>query len=491
MSTDSSLKNKTVSSLLWKFGERISAQLVSMIVSIVLARLLTPDDYGVVGIIAIFFAFANVLISGGFNAALIQKKDANIEDYSNVLFISLISSTIVYLILFFCAPYLAHIYDKEILVPVIRVMGITLFISAFKSVLCAYISSRLQFKKFFLSTIVGTIISAVVGIVMAAKGYGCWALVGQQMTNVLIDTLVLYFSTRVRFVFKFTPRKAKGLFRYGWKILVASEISVLYEEINPLIIGVKFSAANLAFYAKGKSFPNLINASLADSLSAVLFPVMAKIQDDKEAVLRCTRNYMRLTSFVIFPAMIGFLAIAENFVLILLTEKWLPTTIYIQMFCIVYMFNIIQVGNLQVIRAIGRSDIILKLEIIKKSLYSIVILLFVFLTNDPVYLGLACIVNTGLATVINTYPNKKLIGYKYSMQLSDLIWNFLTAIAMGAVVWAIGLLGINLYLLLILQVFTGVIVYTLLSLITKNPAMKYFISTIKSFFAKRRRADAC
>ncbi len=479
-------KNKTISSILWKYGERVSAQAVSLVVSIILARLLTPDDYGVVGIIAIFFAFANVFISGGFNAALIQKKDADIEDYSSVLFISFITATIIYLILFFCAPYIARIYDKEILVLVIRIMGITLFINAFKSVICAYISSHLQFRKFFFATIIGTIISACVGIFMALKGYGCWALVGQQMTNALVGTIVLYITTRVKFVFKFSVNKARGLFKYGWKLLVASGISTLYDEINPLIIGIKYSSANLAFYSKGKSFPGLINSTLSDTLSSVLFPVMSKVQDDKSAILKYTRNYIRITSFVIFPVMIGFLAIAENFVLILLTEKWISATIYIQIFCIVYMFNIIQAGNLQAIRAIGRSDVILKLEIIKKALYFIVILGFVVLTNDPVYLGVACIVNTCIATIVNTNPNKKLIGYNYSMQFSDLFFNFIIALVMGCIVYFMGFLKINMYVLIVLQIIAGAILYVLLNFLTRNPSMKYFIVTIKNFLAKKR-----
>lgn len=481
------LKNKAISSMLWKFSERISAQAVSLIVSIVLARLLTPNDYGVVGIISIFFTFSNVFISGGFNAALIQKKDADVEDYSSVLYISLTTAIVIYIILFFCAPLISNIYDKDILVPVIRVMGITLIINAFKSILSAYISSHLLFRKFFWSTMVGTVFSAIVGIAMALKGYGCWALVGQQMTNAIVGTIVLYATTRVKFVLRFSKDKAKGLFGFGWKILVATGISVIYDEINPLIIGIKYSSADLAFYSKGRSFPGLINSSFSDTLSSVLFSAMSKVQNDKVAVLQATRNYIRVSSFVIFPAMVGFLVVAKNFVLLLLTEKWLDSTIYIQIFCIVYMFNMIQVGNLQVIRAIGRSDIILKLEIIKKSLYFLVVLSFVLLSNNPIYLGVACIVNTVIATLVNTMPNKKLIGYKYSMQISDLLLNFLTAIVMGVVVYLVGFLNINPILLFILQIIIGIITYTGLSFITRNPNLIYLFSTIKSFLFKKER----
>ncbi len=478
------LKRKTISSTFWKFSERIIAQGVSLIVAIILARLLTPDDYSVVGIVTIFFAFANVFISSGFNTALIQKKDADEEDYSSVLFISLIAATGIYLLLFFCAPFIASAYRNDVLVPVFRVMGITLFINAFKSVICAYISSRMLFRKFFFATIGGTLISAVVGIWMALNGYGPWALVAQQMTNSIIDTLILFLTTRIKFVFKISKNKAKGLFKYGWKILVASEISVLYDEMNPLIIGLKYSGADLSFYSKGRSFPSIFNSTVGNTLSAVLFPSITKVQDDKAAVLNYTRRFMRVVSFVIFPLMIGFLAVAENFILVLLTAKWSPAVIYVQAFCIVYMLDMIQVGNLQVIRAVGRSDLILILEIIKKSLYFIVILLFVFLTDKPEFLALACIINTCLATVINTYPNRKLIGYRYRLQIADVLPNFLISLAMGAAVYAIGFLPLSPLWTLIIQVLSGMIIYVGLAFITRNSNFKYLLKTLKSFLKK-------
>lgn len=484
------LKTKTLSGLFWKFSERIFAQVVTLVVSIILARILVPDDYGVVSIVAIFFAFANVFITGGFSSALMQKKDADIQDYSNILYINLLFSICIYGVLFFTAPFIAKMYSQPILTSVIRVMGLTLFVNSFKSVLCAYVSSKLQFRKFFVSAMAGTTISAVVGISMALNGYGCWALVAQQMTSALIDTCVLFFMTKVRFVFKLDVKKSKGLFKYGWKLLVASEISVLYDEINPLIIGLRFSNADLAFYSKGKSFPSLINSTVGDTLSAVLFPVMAKIQDDKEAILACTRRFMQVASFIIFPLMIGFLTVAENFVLVVLTEKWLGATRYIQAFCIVYMLSIIQTGNLQVIRAIGRSDIILVLEIIKKSIYFVVILLFVLFTKDPLYLAFACIVNTIFASIVNTAPNRKLIGYRYRLQVLDLLPNCIIAIIMGVAVYFVGLIPISSMLVtLCLQVLVGAIVYMAINLIIRNKSLLYLFEVAMGFLKKNKKQE--
>ncbi len=488
MENNNSLQKSTLSGMIWKFAERIGAQLVSTIVAIVLARLLTPDDYAVIGIVTIFFTFANVFISSGFNTALIQKREADIKDYSTVLYISIAVSVVLYGVLFFTAPLIAGIYDAPILIPVIRVMGLTLIVNAVKSVLCAYVSSTLQFRKFFYSTIIGTAISAVVGIIMAINGFGPWALVAQQMTNTCIDTLILFITTKVRFILVFSIRRLKQLFNYSWKILVSSLISVIYDEINPLIIGIRFTGADLSYYTKGKSFPTLISNTISDTFSAVLFPVISKLQDDTEAVLRYTRRFMKVSSYLIFPLMVGFLAVSDNFVTVVLTDKWMAASIYIQIFCLSYMFNIIQNGNLQAIRAIGRSDIILILEVIKKSLYLAIIVSFILLSDKPEMLAITSIVNTLIATAVNTYPNRKLIGYRYRMQIMDLLPNLLTAAVMGGAVYAMNFIPMNAVLLLCLQIVAGAVIYVLLSVVTRNENFKYFLDMLKKILKKGKAA---
>lgn len=482
----SNLKKKTFSGMVWKFMERICAQLVSLIVSIILARILLPEDYSVVSIVTIFFAFCNILISGGLNTSLIQKKDADIEDYSSVLHISMLIALLLYLIMFFAAPTIANLYDKQLLIPVIRVMSLTFFINAFKSILSAYTSSKLQFKKFFLSTIGGTVISAFIGIYMAIKGYGAWALVAQQMSNSLIDTFILYITTKFKFVFKISIDKVKSLFNYGWKIFVASIISVIYDQINPLIVGIKYSATDLAYYNKGQNYPGLINSTISDTLQSVLFPIMSKVQDSKEMVLNVTRKFIKISSYVIFPMMVGFFAVSDIFVKVVLTDKWLPIVPYIQIFCFSYMFNIIQVGNLQAIKAIGRSDITLILEIIKKSVYFIIILIFVLLSKKPIVLAFSSIACTMFATLVNTYPNRKLLGYKYRYQLSDLLPNFIISIIMGIIVYFIKYINLSIYITLILQLIVGFITYLLLSIITKNKNFYYLLDYIKSYFRREK-----
>lgn len=478
------LKKKAFSGMIWKFLERICAQMVSLIVSIILARILMPNDYSVVSIVTIFFAFCNVFISGGLNTALIQKKDADAEDYSTVLHTSMLIALILYIIMFFSAPAIANLYDKQILVPVIRIMSLTFFINAFKSILSAYTSSNLQFRKFFFSTIIGTVVSAFVGIYMAVNGYGVWALVAQQITNSFLDTLILYFSTKYKILFKFSFKKLKSLFNYGWKIFVSSIISVIYDQINPLIVGIKYTANDLAYYNKGQNYPGLINSTISDTLQSVLFPIMSKVQDDKEVVLNVTRKYIKTASYIIFPMMIGLFSVSDVFVEVVLTEKWLPIVPYIQIFCFSYMLNIIQVGNLQAIKAIGRSDITLILEIVKKSFYFIIIVIFVFISKSPIVLALSSVVCTIFATLVNTYPNRKLLGYKYRYQLNDLLPNLIISILMGISVYFVKYIEMSKVLLLLLQVFIGIFVYILLSIITKNENLYYLIDYVKLYFRK-------
>lgn len=479
---DSNLKSKAITSIFWKFFERIGAQLVSLIVSIIIARILNPSDYSVVSLITIFFTFANVLISGGLNTALIQKKDTDATDYSSVLIISVIISWVIYAVLFFIAPIVAKFYKIESITLIMRVMGLILPVTAVKSIWCAYISSTLQFKKFFFATLGGTIVSAIVGIMLAIKGAGAWALVAQQMTNTIIDTIILILTTKIKIIFKISFRKLKVLFGYGWKILASSLIGVFYTSIIPLTIGIKYSDADLSFYTKGNSFPSLISSTTTNTLSAVLFPTLSKFQDDKEVLLRYTRLFIKLSSFIVFPMMLGFFAVSNNFVLIVLTEKWMEAVPYIKIFCVAYMFEMIHIGNCETIKAMGRSDIYLIIEIIKKIGYFITIALFLIFTNTPQQLAMAFCICTTIALIVNSIPNQKLLGYKLKYQIIDLLPNLITAIAMCICVILIGKLKINIYLSFVIQVFSGIIIYLALNFLIKNDSLMYLLNFIKERF---------
>lgn len=476
---EQNIKKSVVSGAVWKFAERIIAQAVSLLVSIILARLLEPTDYGVVSIVTVFFSFANVLISGGLNTALIQKKQADKDDYNTVFTISFLLAVALYLILFFTAPLIASIYKQPVLTGIIRVLGCSLPIYALKSVVCAYVSANLQFRKFFFSTLGGTLVSAVVGIVLALKGFGAWALVAQQLTNTAIDTLILFFVTKLRLSFKLVSSKAKGLVQYGYKILLSSLLGVTINQINPLFIGLKYTNADLSFYTKGRSFPETLSSSMTYTISSVLFPALSRYQDDKERLLQCTRLYMKVASFIVFPVMLGFAGIAESFVLVLLGEKWLPAVYYIKIASFATMFDVVATGNCETIKAMGRSDVFLRIEVIKKIGYSITLIAFLILSDSPQILAVSLLVCTAIQVVVNSIPNRKLIAYTGILQIQDLLPNLFSAIIMFILVTFVGKIQIGRIAVLCLQILSGALLYWLMAVVTKNEAMRILLNTIR------------
>ena len=485
MQEDKNIKVKAFTGAVWKFAERITAQLVSIVVTIVLARILMPNDYGVVAIVSIFFAFCNVIIDGGLNTALIQKKEVDSYDYSTVLTASLAVALFLYVLLFVFAPLIASLYENPILCPLFRVMGVTFFINSYKSVVCSYVSRNLLFKTFFYATFSGTIISGLLGIVTALAGMGPWALAIQQISNAFVGTIVLVFVTKFKSNFFFSWQRFKPLFSYGWKIFGSSLLSATYGQIRPLIVGVKYSSSDLAYYTHGQQYPTIIDSSISSTLSAVLFPVISKFQNDKNAVLCITRRYMSLSSYVIMPLLIGFFFTADTFVSLVLTDKWLPAVPYARVFCICYLFNIITEGNIQAIKAIGRSEIFLKLEIIKKSIYLLIIVFFVLFTDSPLLLAISEILCTLVATVVNIFPNKRLINYGYRAQILDLLPNFISALIMGIIVFLVGRINLDAVVLFPLQILVGILVYYLISRISGNINYSYFKGLVLQTFNKK------
>ncbi len=477
MKPQESLKQKTIKGIMWKGLERICSQMVSMIVSIVLARILMPDDYSVVSIATIFFAFCNLFISEGINSALIQKKNADDLDYSTVLVLNICAAVLLYGIMFLCAPFIANIYNKPIVTPVIRVMALSFFIHGYKAVLSAKIASEMKFKKYFAATIGGISVSAIVGITMALNGFGAWALVAQNMINGIIDSVILTLTTKIKFKFKFSFERFKGLFSYGGKIFFASIITTAYNQVKPLIVGINYSTEDLAYYNKGENFPSLINSIISSTLTTAIFPAMAKSQDSRSAVKNITHRYISTMSYLICPALLGFSAVSDNFIKVVLTEKWIFISPYIKVFCIAYMLNLIQIGNINAIKALGRSDLILKMEIIKKSLYAVVILLFVIFGTSPIQLAMSTILCNIIATIVNVFPNRKLIGYGYINLIKDMFPNLIISAVMGVTVYQLNMLNIHAFPLMILQAVAGVVIYVLLSVLTKNPNFKYILNT--------------
>ena len=471
----------TLTNLSWKFAERIASQLVSFVVSIVLARILEPSDYGSIAMVMIFVTLSNVFVEGGFSSALIQKKDADKLDFSTVFYFSIVFSIFLYVILFFVAPYISRFYGDgyEILTPVLRVIGLQIIVYGANSVQQAYVSKKMMFKKFFWATLIGTIVSACIGLAMAYWGFGIWSLVGQQMAMVITNTIVLYLVTRKLPGLMFSFQRLKGLFSYGAKILGASLLVSFFLDLRSLIIGKLYSAKDLAFFDRGRQFPNLIVTSINSSVGSVLFPQMSQEQDDKIRVKQLCRNSIRFSSFVMMPLMMGMAVCAEPLIRVLLTDKWIESVPFLRLFCIIYMFYPIHTANMQAIKAIGKSGTFLMLEIIKKLLELISLLLVMKISVMAIAINMAVL--TTLFTFINAYPNIKFLDYSFKEQMNDMLPSLLLSTIMAILVYGIGLiLPISDLGVLIVQVLFGIAFYSTLSYLTNNPEFKYLYELIVS-----------
>lgn len=470
------LKSKTLSSLAWKFAERCGAQGIQFVVSIILARLLTPADYGLIGLITVFLAIAMVFAQSGLGQALVQHKEIDQEEFSTVFYFSMVFSIVLYLILFLCAPLIAGFYNEPKLTAIVRVLGTTVIIGAVNSVQQAYVQKTMQFKRFFYSTLTGTLISAIIGIAMAYAGCGVWALVGQQISNQLINTAVLWFTVKWRPNFVFSVKKGLRLFSYGWKLLCSALLDTIYNNLYSLIIGKFYSAADLGYYNRGKQFPMLLIQNINSSIDSVLFPVLSEAQDDKERLKAMVRRSIVTSTFIIFPCMAGLAAVATPLTKLLLTDKWLPAVPFIQFCCFTYAFWPIHTANLQAIKATGRSDIFLKLEIIKKVIG--VIALCVSIPFGLYAMMWASCITAVLSSFINASPNKKLLGYSYLEQLKDIMPSFLLSMLMCGVTLSLNFLHLGSLVTMLLQVIVGAAIYIGLAKLFKLECFTYILNMI-------------
>ena len=478
--------NRSVfSNFIWRFAERCGAQLVTFIVSIVLARLLTPEDYGTVALVTVFTTIMQVFVDSGLGTALIQKKDADDLDFSSVFYFNFVVCIVLYLVMFFAAPFIASFYDIPELTPVVRVISLTIVISGVKGVQQSYVSRNMLFKRFFYATLGGTVFSAFLGIAMAYAGFGLWAIVAQQLSNTAIDTLILWITVKWRPKLIFSWKRLKGLLNFGWKMLCSALLDTVYNNLRSLLIGKVYSSADLAYYNEGKKFPNLIVTNINTSIDSVLFPAMSKEQDDKNRVKNMTRRSIMVSCYIMAPLMIGLACCASNIVVVVLTEKWLPCVFFLQIFCITYMFYPIHTANLNAIKAMGRSDLFLKLEIWKKVIGLILLLATLFISVKAMAYSL--LISTMTSMIINSWPNKKLLDYSFLEQMKDILPSILLAVGMGVAVYLMGVLNLPTLPLLLIQVLCGGLIYVAGSAIFKLEPFTYLIEIIKPMIQKRRR----
>ena len=478
------LKQKTISGFAYKMLERIGAQGVNFTVSIVLARILLPEQYGTIALVTVLITLLDVFVTYGFGNSLIANKDSDDIDFSTCFYFGIGLSLIVYAFLFFAAPAIAAFYENDVLVAVLRIMGLRIPIAAINSVQHAYVSNHMMFRKFFISTSIGTVLSGIIAIVMAYKGFGVWALVEQYLGNVVCDTICLWIIVGWRPIRAFSLKRLKVIYNYGWKILVVGLLDTGYNQLRSLVIAKKYTSEDLAYYNKGNQFPQLGMSVIEPTVNGVLFPALSQCNDNQTEMRGITRRIIMLSTYIVFPIMIGLMAVAKPLVTVLLTEKWLPCVIYLQIGCISYMFRPLQFINNSVIKASGRSGLLLKLDILKKGLG--ITLLLISMNYGVIGIAISLVITNIISVFINITPNRSILNYGYGAQFLDIAKSGVLAVIMGLIVYALSFLPIRPFILLVIQVFFGVSFYLIASHVSHNESYLYALSMLKNMRRKKK-----
>lgn len=473
------IKAKTASGFAYKFAERVGAQGINFLISILLARILMPDEYGVVALVTVFISICDVFVTYGFGNSLIVNKDSDQLDFSTCFFFGMALALLIYTGIFFLAPTLASFYENELLTPVIRVMGIRVLLASLNSVQHAYVSKHMMFKKFFYATLIGTIVSGVIAAIMAYAGCGVWALVEQYLGNVLMDTVCLWIIVGWRPSFSFSFQRLKKIYRYGWKILVTGLLDTGYQQLRSLVIGKKYTKADLAYYNKGLMFPIFTNKLIEPTVNTVLFPALAHSNDDRQQMKDITRKVVRVATYLLAPVMVGLAVIAEPMVTVVLTKKWLPCVVFLRIGCIAYFVRPLLYISNSVIKASGRSDLLLKLDLTSKAIG--ILMIIVTMNISVTWIAVSLSLTTVIATMIAMIATQKLIGYTVGRQLLDVLPNFLLALVMGVLVWLVTLLHWSPLATLVIQVLVGIAFYTAVSVFLKFDSFRYLFSTVKKY----------
>lgn len=456
-------QKKVLKSLFWVYCENISAQLVTFMVTVILARLLEPEDYGTIALVTVFINLANVFVSSSFSMSLVQKKDADRVDYNTVFWFNSVIAIVLYLLLFFSSTYIGRYYGSDLLTIIVRILGLRIPLSAYNSVQTAYVSNKMVFRKSFISTFFGAFVSGIFGIVAAYLGYGVWALVIQSISNVLFNTLFLSFVVEWKPKWEFSLERLKDIFDFGWKLLITGLMFTGYSELRTLVIGKRYSKDELGYYNKGFQFPQFIASNIDSTITRVLFPTLSKNQDKVLDMKNMTRRSAKTSAFIMTPILFGLAIVADNLVKILLTEKWIPCVPYLRIMCIVWWLQPTQSCSIQAIKAKGRSDIYLMIEIVNKIAGICLLIGAIFVFNTPFSIAVSMLVGQVLAMITYGIFVSKYVGYELKEQVVDLLIPASLGIVMACVVYFVGNVIHSTYLALCVQIMLGALVYIILS----------------------------
>jgi len=463
--------SKYITNFLWRVVETCSTQVVGFVVSVILARLIAPGDFGALAIVTVFISLCNIFIDGGFGMALVQKKDADDLDFSSVFYFNIAMCLALYAIIFLCSPLIAGFYEMPMLIPVIRVQSIGLLVSGVRSIQTAYVSRHLLFKRSFISTFGATLASAAVGIAMAYGGFGIWALVAQSIISNVVGTVILWIAIPWRPKKEFSLARVKGLFGYGSKLLLGNLINVGYNDLRQLLIGKVYTTADLAFFNRGATLPGLCNNVITNGANGVLLPTMSVAQESPEEVRALVKKSIRVQTYVLLPMYLGLALCAEPLIRILFSETWIEAAAFQKVFCFMYMLECVANTNTNALRAMGYSGRVLIIECIKTPLYTVILLLT--MPYGTMAIAVGSLVGCVAGVILCVLPGKKAYGYSLFQQFRDILPHILLTGFMGVCVWAVMLLKLNDLLTLVLQVAVGVTVYITASAALKMECFQY------------------
>lgn len=479
-----SVKNKAIKGAGWSFADNIMNQGITFLVGLVLARLLTPEEYGLIGIILIFIALFNSIVDSGFSNALIRKNDAKDIDYNTVFITNMVLSVVLFFALYFSAPAIARFFNQPSLAPLTRVMGSVVIINAFAIIHRTILVKRVDFKTQTKVSLIASVASGVIGIAMAVAGYGVWSLVGQQISRQLLNSVFLWVWTKWYPKIQFSIESFKELFSFGWKLLVSGLIDTVWREIYQVVIGKCYSAETLGQYTRAQQFGSIFSSNLTAVVQRVSYPVLSEIQDDKARLKAAYQKVIKVTMLVTFCCMLGLAAIAEPMIVTLIGEQWLPAVPLLQIICFMMMLYPLHAINLNMLQVQGRSDLFLKLEIIKKLIAVGPLLMGVFI--DIYWMLLGSVITGFISYYLNSFYSGRFLNYSIWEQIRDILPSFIVAILMALVVFALSFINLPPFVLLVIQLLTGVVLVVILCEFTKLDAYIEIKNILLSFINKIR-----
>ena len=473
-----SIKSQSISGLKWSAIERFGVQAIQFIIGLILARLLSPSDYGIIGMLAIFMAISQTIINSGFSSALIQNQNRTETDFSTAFYFNIVVGIVCYAILFVAAPYIAVFFNEPILKPVLRVFAINLFIGSLAVVPAAKFSIKIDFKTQSKASIIATLISGTLGITLAYRGVGVWALVAQSVCHSVCNVTLLWYLLKWKPLWTYSWNSFKQLFSYGGNILLSGLLHTVYENLTTLVIGKFYSSKDLGFFTRGQQFPSLLSTNITGILQRVTFPILSKIQDDTPRLMSVYRDYIKITSLGIFFLLSLLASLGRPLVELLLTDKWIEAVIYLQIFCFALMFDHLCQINLNLLYVIGNTKYVLRLEIIKKT-----ISFAILLASIPFGVLAICIskvIYTQIAVFINTYYTGKLFNFGYLKKIKDFLPYLIFAQISCIPCWFLQATKMHPLLILLLGGVIAALLYAAILYLTKDAVFdKYIIKEIR------------